>query len=205
MMLSKILAVLLTVGAQTASGATPPELYEQSYAQEAVRDYAGALETLARLPPAQQKTYVFVLRKGWLSYLGGRYPEAIEAYARAVALAPAALEPRLGLSLAQMAARRWLDADETLAAVLRIEPKSYLGLSRRAWTQFNLGRYAQAEASYREVVALFPSDVEMRAGLGWALLEQNKKAEAKAAFEAVLGYAPRHQASQDGLRRLAGR
>lgn len=205
---SKILALsalTLALGASPARAATPSELYEQSYAQEAVRDHAGALETLEKLPPAEHKRYVFVLRKAWLQYLGAHYVEAIATYERAVALAPAALEPLLGLSLAQMAARRWLDADKTLQAVLRIEPNSYLGLSRRAWTQFNLGRYAQAEESYKRVIALFPSDIEMQAGLGWSLLEQSRAEEAKAVFEAVLRYAPRHRPSQDGLRRIAGR
>lgn len=201
-----ILALCVVASAATpasAAGPTVPELYEQSYGQEALRDYAGALATLQQLPTRQQQTYVFSLRKAWLLYLSARYAEAAPVYKHAIQLAPKAVEPRLGLSLAQMGLRSWLDAEKTLTGVLELDPKSYLGLSRLAWTRYSLGRFGPAEATYRQVLELYPADIEMQAGLGWALVKQGKTAEAKSAFEAVLEVAPRHTASQDGLRALA--
>jgi tetratricopeptide (TPR) repeat protein len=202
-MLASVL-VACAVAAAPARAATVPELYQQSYDQEMFRDAAGALSTLERVPQAEQQTYVFALRRAWLLYLSARYADAVTQYEEAVTRAPKAAEPLLGLSLVQMALRRWVDAEKTLQALLALDPSSYLGLSRLAWTQYSLGRYSAAEATYRRVLALYPSDVEMQAGLGWALSKQDKGAAAKQAFEAVLRVAPRHVSAQDGLRGLSG-
>ena len=196
---SAVLVIALAgLGAASAQEGVP-QLYQASYELEAARQYGPALDALARMPDAEKKTYVWQLRTGWLSYLAGQYDPAIAAYRKAVALAPDAVEPRLGLMLPLMAQRRWKDAEVAGREVLRRDPGSYLGQSRLAFALYNLGRYPEAEAMYRKVLAAYPSDVEMRAGLGWSLLKQGKREAAVAAFKDVLRVSPRQASALAGM------
>lgn len=176
------------------------EVYQQSYALEAQQDFRGALATLQSAPSAERNKYVFQLRTGWLCYLVGKLDESVAAYRRAVGQAPKALEPRLGLLLPLMAARRWEETVNEAQALLRLDPKSYLGRSRFAFALYSLGRFENAEGVYRDVLTDYPADVEMLTGLGWAQLKQEKRAEATRTFRAVLEFVPANASAREGLR-----
>lgn len=196
--LALVLAAVLAAAPLCASAQGVPQLYQASYELESAKQYDAALGVLEKMPEAEQETYAFRLRLGWLSYLAGRHGPAVEAYRAAVRLAPDAVEPRLGLMLPLMALRRWQDTEKVAQEVLRRDPGSYLAQSRLAWALYNLGRYAEAEARYRKVVAAYPADVDMRSGLGWSLLKQGKRAEAAAAFKAALHLSPRLASALEG-------
>lgn len=177
--------------------------YTRSYEAEGRGDYAGALSALESLPKDKRSTYVYALRKGWLLYLSGKYDSSIASYKKAVAAAPKAVEPYLGIALPQMALRRWADAEKATRKALSLDADNYLAASRLAWSLYNQGRFADAAKYYQRMVALYPSDVEMKAGLGWALLKQGKKAEAAKLFEAVLDVHPAHASALEGVREAA--
>ena len=159
-----------------------------------------ALGTLRGVPANEQATYVFELRRAWLRYLTGRHEAAITGYMKAINWEPGAVEPRLGIMLPLMAMRRWQDVQRAAQQVLRLEPKSYLGISRLAFALYNLGRYADAEKRYRQALAAYPSDVEMRSGLGWCLLQTGDRKGATIQFDKVLAIAPRHASAAAGAR-----
>ncbi len=175
-----------------------PDLYRQSYAAEARGDYNLAFDLLQRLGPAGG-TYVASLRKGWLHYLSGHHAQAAEAYGRAMALQPAAVEPRLGALLPLMALRRWQDAQRVAEEALALAPNDATALSRLAWVHYNQGRHAEAEPLYRRALAAFPSNADVQTGLGWTLLKLGRYKEARAAFEAVLAFAPDQANAHLGL------
>ena len=131
-------------------------------------------------------------------YLLGRHWDSIEAYRAAIKLEPKAVEPRLGLMLPEMALLLWLDAIATGKTVVELDPLNYLANSRMAWANYSLGRYAQAERLYRTLLGAYPSDYEMRAGLGWSLLKQGKYGAAASEFDAVLTIVPDYLAAQEG-------
>ncbi len=54
------------------------------------------------------------------------------------------------------------------------------------------------------MLELFPSDVEIRTGLGWALLKQGKGADAAREFEQVLKVAPKQASAREGLLAVKG-
>lgn len=191
------LAALLAALAAGASDAAP-DLFRQSYAAEARGDYGGALEVLDRLGPAGGG-YVAQLRRGWLHHLAGRHAPAAEAYQRAVALEPAAVEPHLGAMLPLMALRRWKDAERMGERALALAPGDFTATSRLAFIQYSQGQWARAEPLYRRALAAWPASAEMRAGLGWTLLKLGRFKEAREAFEAVLAYAPDHASAREGL------
>jgi tetratricopeptide (TPR) repeat protein len=177
------------------------DAWRRSYAAEARGDAAAAIEALARLP-ADEAPYVAALRRGWLLHLAGRADEAVQAYERAVGLAPQALEARLGLMLPLMAQRRWVDAERVGREALGLAPGDPTVLGRLAWIDYLQGRYEAAERGYRRALAAYPSSAEWRAGLGWALLKQGRIDEARAELRLVLVFAPDHAAARDGLAAL---
>ncbi len=191
-----LLAVALLVSPASAVAADP---YTRSYELEASGDYPGAVAALDKLPSEDRKTYYYHLRRGWLLYLAARSWDSIEEYRKAVKLRPGAVEPLLGLMQPQMALRLWLDAKKTGERVIALDPQSYLANSRLAWIHYSLGRFADAEVYYRKVLGAYPGDLEMRAGLGWSLFQQGKRAFAQDEFKAVLRVAPEHASAQEGI------
>lgn len=178
---------------------TAAAAWQASTSHETAGRYREALADLDELSQADRTDYVYLLRKGWLLYLSGEHRESIAAYEAAVVKEPKAVEPRLGLLLPQMALRLWVDAEATAREAQELDPGSYLAGSRLAWILFNLGRYPDAEAAYTDVLAHYPSDVEMKAGLAWSLLKQGNKAEAEKLFIEVLTRAPQYEIAVTGL------
>lgn len=176
-----------------------PQDWQQSYEAEAAADYGGAIAALERLPEPERRTYLFHLRRGWLRYLSGAGADAVADYQEAARLEPRAVEPLLGLSLAQMALLRWVDSEQACRAALEREPSNSTARVRLAWSLYNQGRFPEAETVYRELVAAYPSDVDLRAGLAWSLLLQGRTGEARVELEAVLAVAPNHVTARAGL------
>ncbi|MCA9648837.1 MAG: tetratricopeptide repeat protein [Myxococcales bacterium] len=193
-----VLALLLPLSAGAAAP-TVADRYRDSYAHEAKGELTEALAEIDALPKAQRQTYVYQLRRGWLLYLLGRYWDSLEAYRAAAKLRPKAIEPQLGMMLPEAALLLWLDVLETGRRIRDRAPHDYLATSRMAWAAYSLGRFAEAESLYAELVELHPADVEMRAGVGWSQLKQGRRSAARATFEAVLQYAPDHASARLGL------
>jgi tetratricopeptide (TPR) repeat protein len=145
------------------------------------------------------------LRRGWLFYKLGKHAEAVDAYGRAVALEPRSVEARVGALLPAMALRRWADVEAGAREVQKIDPANYLAGLRMAFAVYSLGRYPEAAVLYRKLLDAYPSDVEVRSGLGWSLLKAGKGAEAAGEFRAVLDIAPKNTLAAEGMKALGGR
>jgi tetratricopeptide (TPR) repeat protein len=175
------------------------DAYQASNDLELAGRYREALQAMDGVPSTGRGEYVYHLRRAWLCYLAGDHRESVDAYRQAIAMAPRAVEPRLGLMLPQMALHLWVDAEQTAVDTLALDPRSYLAGSRRAWALYNLGRYDEAEVAYRRVLELYPGDTEMRTGLGWCLLKLDRGADSAAQFRQVLRVDPADASAQQGL------
>lgn len=178
-------------------GRPVPELYQQSFALESSYSNDRALQRLDGIPAVGEDAYLVPLRKGWLLYLLGRYDDAVASYQVAITADATAVEPRLGQTLPLMALRRWAEAEKALRWVLDKEPGNYTARSRLGYVLYSGGRHA--EAVYSALVAAYPSDLEMRAGLGWAELKQGKTDAARKDFQYVLHLMPDHASAKEGL------
>jgi tetratricopeptide (TPR) repeat protein len=176
------------------------EQFQRSYDSEASGKNQEALGALDALPSPQKDGYVAQLRRGWLLYKLGKSAESIDAYGRAVGLEPRSVEARVGALLPAMALRRWADVEAGAREVQKLDPGNYLAGLRLAFAVYNLGRYNEAAALYKRLAEAYPSDVDVRAGLGWALLKTGKATEAATEFRAVLEVAPRNVLASDGLK-----
>ena len=193
----------LTFCASVAQADGNAEIIQRSYDSEATGRLADSLSVLDQLPPGRS-AYVVTLRRAWLLYRLGRFAESVEVYGRAIALAPGAVEPRLGALLPQLALRRWNDVENQARAILKIEPGNYLAQLRLGFACYNLQRFSEAATLYRRLADLYPGDVEVRGGFGWALLKLGKYPEAATEFRSILEVAPRNELARDGLKAAGG-
>lgn len=196
-------AATLAVALAGALGAAPAaaqdaERWQQSYDREATGDVAGALAALRGLPERSQG-YLFQVRRGWLLYLLGRHTEAVASYRLAIRAQPDAVEPRLGILMPLMAARRWREAEQEARQALRRDRDNHLAMRRMALCLYQLGRFDDAERVYRRVLELHPSDLEMLEGIGWCQLRRGEAAAAAASFREVLAVSPRSAGAAAGL------
>jgi tetratricopeptide (TPR) repeat protein len=186
------------------AGVASATAWEVSYNAEATGKLDVALSSLASLPSAERNGYLASFRRGWLLYRLGRYPDSVAEYKTAVGLEPAAVEARVALLLPLMALTKWNDTAQVAQSVLKIDPENYLALQRLALAEFSTQHFGEAETHYRRILALYPSDIEMRTALGWTLLRMGKQAPAVAAFNQVLQVVSTHVSATRGLQEARG-
>ena len=184
------------VAAQGDKGAAA---FRESYAAEARREYATALAKVREARAGGANAYFAALRSGWLSYLLVDFPASIASYAEAVAAEPKAIEPKLGLTLPLLGQRNWRELERACQAVLAVDPHNATSLARLGLAQYSAGDFAGAEATYRRLADDYPSELDYKTGLGWALLKQGKGAEAQAVFEGVLAVSPNNVSARAGV------
>jgi len=189
---------LRPAGAQSDRAAN---LYRESYALEAKRDYPSALAKVREAKQAGSNAYFASLRMGWLSYLAGDYVFSAASYGDAVTAEPKAIEPKLGRTLPLLAAGNWRELERGCREVLALDAQNATALARLAIAQYNSGNFVDAAASYRKLIEGYPSDLDFKTGLGWALLKQGRTADARPLFEAVLAVSPDNLNALKGLGR----
>jgi tetratricopeptide (TPR) repeat protein len=190
-------ALSLLVAASVAHAS--PEIWARSYTLETQGNSRGALDALESLPESEHGTYLFALRHAWLLYLAGRYDASVTAYRQAATLAPESIEAPLGELLPLLALRRWPDAEQRAREVLRRDADNYLATRRLALALFSLGRFEEAEQTYRAASRRYPSDLDMLSGIGWCELRRGHRDDAAAAFRSVLAVNPEDTGARSGL------
>lgn len=191
---------VLALAAPGALAETPSQLLTRSYTLEAQGKYADALTALETISGSFRNSYLFSLRRGWLCYCTRKHSDAITHYQRAGRLSSRALEPILGLMLPQLALGRWKDLETTAGRALRLDPRNKTAQGQLAYAYYMTARYPLAERYYRKVLTLYPSDADIRAGLGWSLLKQGNRAAASSEFRRVLEIYPGHKTASQGLK-----
>ncbi len=194
------LSLSLALSGEAGAEGDAAELFQRSYDTEAEGKTQEALAAMERLPSPQRDQYVALYRRGWLLYKLGRNAESIDAYTKASLAEPRAVESRVAVLLPQMALRRWGDVEVWAKDALRVDPQSYLASLRLAFALYNLGRYAESAPIYQRLADAYPSDVEVRSGLGWALFKLGKLGDAAKAFRQVVDVAPKHALAREGLK-----
>ena len=191
-----------SVAALASDGAKIAELFESSFAHEATGKTTNALADVKAVLQMDGDHYVANLRAGWLHYRSGEYADSIQFYRKAVALAPRAVEPKLGLMLPLMAAKRWSEAERTGKQIMTTAPRNYLAASRVAYIHYVQGRYARAEEGYQAVLRDYPSDLDMMLGLAWIYLKQGRNPDARAMFQRVLSIRRKNESAKAGMQAL---
>ena len=192
-------AIIAPAHVLRAQDARVSGLYRDSYTLEAKRDYVAALAKVRDARAAGGNAYFSAIRSGWLAYLQGDFKASLASYSEAVAAEPKAVEPKLGLTLPLLAQRNWRELERACAAVLAVDPRNSTALARLGLAQYNGGNFSAAESTYRHLMEDYPSEMDYRTGLGWALVKQGKNGEAKPIFESVLAVSPDNVNAKAGL------
>ncbi len=192
--------MLVLVASVGRAGGEQQGYFEQSVTLEREQKYQEALDMLNKITGPTAHEYMVELRRGWLNYLLADHEGSIVAYRRAVRLDSDSVEAKLGLMLPQLAARKWVDAETTGLAVIRLDPENYLANSRLAYVYYNLTRYRDAAGYYARVVKRYPGDLEMRSGYAWSLFMQRRQESARLEFKKILAVSPGHKAALRGLK-----
>jgi Flp pilus assembly protein TadD len=119
-----------------------------------------------------------------------RFPEAIELYRRALALAPRNEPAELGLSDAYRGVHNYEEARSILQTARRQHPKSVAVLSALGSLEIEAESYDAAIEALRSAVAIAPDDMKLRNLLGSAYLSKGDSAAALVQFEKVLAWDP---------------
>lgn len=187
------------------NAALASKAWQASMSAEAAGNFEAALAALADLPAPQSASYLASFRRGWLQYRLGHYAESVAAYNGAIMLAPTSVEARVGVLVPLMAQSRWNEVAAGAEEVLKRDPENYLALQRLAYAKFSTQHYPEAEQLYRHLIAGYPSDIEIRASLGWAVLRMGKDKEAASLFSEVLEVSPTHAIAAHGLQEATAR
>ncbi|MEW6664459.1 MAG: tetratricopeptide repeat protein [Thermodesulfobacteriota bacterium] len=191
--------LMVAVPAEAAENDKIGAFFEESFSHEAVARYEASLNSVLKILRVDQKNYLATLRAGWLNYLRGDQGSSEKYYRKTIDLAPAAVEPRLGLLLPLIAAKKWTEAEACARAALRIDGKNYTAMSKLAYSLFNREKYEEARTLYQGVLDNYPSDTEMKLGLAWTHQRLGKKDEARRYFREVLEVYRGNQSALQGL------
>lgn len=175
------------------------DLYRQSYTLEANKDYAGALAKVREIKSRATGSYFAAVRLGWVAYLAGDLAASEAAYREAATAAPKAIEPRLGLTLPLLAAKKWRDLERACREVIVLDPNNGVARARLAHAQYSVGNYPDSASTYRKLIEEYPAELDHQTGLAWCLLRMGRKAEARQVFTGVLAVSPDNASAKAGM------
>jgi len=126
-------------------------------------------------------------------YAQARYDAAVEAYRRALTLAPgsAAVAHNLGVALA--ASGRVDEARAALSRAVALAPGAVASWLALGHLEFGHGRLDAAEAAFAAAARTAPDSVEAQYNLGYARHERGRFAEALAPLAAARALAPANE------------
>ncbi|WP_374469696.1 cellulose synthase subunit BcsC-related outer membrane protein [Phenylobacterium sp.] len=148
---------------------------------------------------------------GFRALNGGELADAERAFNQALRARPGDLDAAGGLGVVRLQQQRFQEASELLGRAVRgeggaarwgeaLRSAQFFGGLERARAAHVAGRYAEAEAEARRLVASdHPERVEAEVLLGQALAAQDRPAEAEAAFRNALLRAPSRVEAISGL------
>ena len=122
-----------------------------------------------------------------------RFQEAFEAYRKAADTddGPLALRARIGMVRSALRIGNFTDAQREAASLRTMAPKNPEALSASADALWSAGQFDEAEAGWRDALALEPGSSRARHGVARTLASQSKLDEALDEAQAALKASPR--------------
>jgi len=167
-------------------------LWQKSYQFEAAGKYADAISAIDPISANSADAELKSLRRGWLFYLQGNFNDSIREYRLAMERNTRSIDARLGVTLPLLAQKRWREAEQNSRAVLELSPNNYTALIRLAVAQEAQRDWESLKKTGAALTISYPSDPTAYVYLARANAWLNKRAEAAAAYNAVLARYPGH-------------
>ena len=195
----KLLAILLILNGIRTSAQNKEVInaFNQSHDYEAIQKYAAAISALTGVYNAS--SYEMNLRLGWLNYLAAKYKESVSYYQKAIALMPAATEPKWAIINPLSVLESWTEVEKTYLSILKLDPKN-------ANANYNLGliyyyrKYYFIAKKYLDVsLNLSPFGYNNMLMSAWTNYFLGNKNEASVLFNKTLLYSPNDKSALEGL------
>ncbi len=167
-------------------------VWQNSYSLETAAKYAEAMAAIDSIPANGPDAELKALRRGWLLYLQGRYDEAIREYGFAIQRNNKSIDARIGITLPQLALKRWNDAAQNARTALQMAPNNYTALLRLALALEGEKNWDEMAKVTSVLVTAYPTDATAYVYLARAKAWQGKVDEAVSAYAAVLVRYPGH-------------
>jgi len=130
--------------------------------------------------------------KGDLLHVQKRDAEALQAYAKALALEPENIPARLAVAQVHMEADALDKAQAELKELFKHAPKNVMGRYLDAFIDFRRGRYPEADGKLQEILRGSPNHLTAHLLAGAVNLAMNKREGAKTHLNKVLEAVPQH-------------
>lgn len=191
-----IISTLLIINLQAQNKAVA-SAFSQSYDYEAIAKYDAAITAITGV--YNEKSYEMNLRLGWLNYLAGKNKESVGYYQKAIALMPAATEPKWAIITVYTKTENWNEIEKMYLSILKLDPKN-------ASASYNLGLiyyyrkdYFSAKKHFDVTLNLAPFGYNNMLMSAWTNYFLGNKNEASILFNKVLLYSPNDKSALEGL------
>ena len=166
--------------------------WPKSYQLAAAGKHNDAIAVLDVVSATGPDAELKVLRRAWLYYLQGNFSDSIREYRLAIERNNRSIDARLGVTLPLLAQKRWREAEQSARAALDLSPNNYTSLLRLVLALEGQRDWEQMAKTAATITSSYPSDVTGFVYLARAYAWQEKRAEAVAAYLAVLVRYPGH-------------
>lgn len=197
--LKKHLAVIITVTSLTVNSQNKAlaTAFSQSYDYEAIAKYDAAISSINTVYNAT--SYEINLRLGWLNYLAGKYKESVSFYQKAIALMPAATEPKWAIINPFTKLESWNDIEKTYLSILKLDPKNNTANYNLGLIYYYRKDYFSAKKHFDVSLNLSPFGYNNMLMSAWTNYFLGNKNEASVLFNKTLMYSPNDKSALEGL------
>lgn len=197
--LKKHLAVIITVTSLTVNSQNKAlaTAFSQSYDYEAIAKYDAAISSINTVYNAT--SYEINLRLGWLNYLAGKYKESVSFYQKAIALMPAATEPKWAIINPFTKLESWNDIEKTYLSILKLDPKNSSANYNLGLIYYYRKDYFSAKKHFDVSLNLSPFGYNNMLMSAWTNYFLGNKNEASVLFNKTLMYSPNDKSALEGL------
>ena len=197
--LKKHLAVIITVTSLTVNSQNKAlaTAFSQSYDYEAIAKYDAAISSINTVYNAT--SYEINLRLGWLNYLAGKYKESVSFYQKAIALMPAATEPKWAIINPFTKLESWNDIEKTYLSILKLDPKNNTANYSLGLIYYYRKDYFSAKKHFDVSLNLSPFGYNNMLMSAWTNYFLGNKNEASVLFYKTLMYSPNDKSALEGL------
>ena len=189
-----VTAITLNATAQNKALATA---FSQSYDYEAIAKYDAAITSINDVYNAT--SYEMNLRLGWLNYLAGKHKESISYYQKAIALMPAATEPKWAIINPYTKLENWTEIEKTYLSILKLDAKNITANYSLGLIYYYRKDYFSAKKYFDVALNLSPFGYNYMLMSGWSNYFLGNKNEASILFNKVLLYSPNDKSALEGL------
>jgi tetratricopeptide (TPR) repeat protein len=168
-----------------------------SYDYEAIKNYDYAINSILNVYSAN--SYEINLRLGWLYSQAINYKESIVYYQKAMALMPAATEPKWGIINPYSKLENWNEVEKIYNAILKLDPKNATANYKLGLIHFYNKDYINAKKYFDVTLNLNPFGYNYMLMTAWTYYYLGNKNEALILFNKTLLYSPKDKSALEGL------